>query len=228
MSDEEPRPMGLAELPFDMLVEIALCVAEPPHALYVGAFASACRGFAAIIGTRVFWQRMEQRMRALYPVLNNEEGVGLAGGLASASRYSGAHGQEFSWRCFHVARLAAALRADCNLKPGGGQSFSLKPDELGGALGGGRCGGLGPGTLGREGELESTALAELAGWAIGGKDLRGYRCRDHMYSARVSLGMLAEPERWPNALMALSVLRRGEVYEVRKVVLEVAHTQPLV
>jgi len=188
--------MGLAELPFDMLVEIALCVAEPPHALYVGAFASACRGFAAIIGTRVFWQRMEQRMRALYPVLNNEEGVGLAGGLASASRYSdqyvagrrevrahwtahvsslraeaelhpGAHGQEFSWRCFHVARLAAALRADCNLKPGGGQSFSLKPDELGGALGGGRCGGLGPGTLGREGELESTALAELAGWAIG-------------------------------------------------------------
>jgi len=65
-------------------------------------------------------------------------------------------------------------------------------------------------------------------YSLGGKDLRGYRCRDHMYSARVSLGMLAEPERWPNALMALSVLRRGEVYEVRKVVLEVAHTQPLV
>lgn len=59
-------------------------------------------------------------------------------------------------------------------------------------------------------------------WSLGGKDLRGYRCRDDMSSVSLTIAELARPDSCVDARTALSVLERGVVYEVRRVAIEVS------
>jgi hypothetical protein len=67
----------------------------------------------------------------------------------------------------------------------------------------------------------------ILSWSLGGKDLRGYRCRDDMCTYALTLAQLADPEQCADAASALLVLRRGVVHEVRRVALEVPHHPPL-
>lgn len=67
----------------------------------------------------------------------------------------------------------------------------------------------------------------ILSWSLGGKDLRGYRCRDDMCTYALTLAQLADPERCADAASALMVLRRGIVHEVRRVALEVPQHPPL-
>lgn len=74
--------------------------------------------------------------------------------------------------------------------------------------------------------LLETARVRVLWWSLGGKDLRGYRCRDEMHSADLSLAELTRPRARPNARKALQVLLRGEVYEVHRVAVEVYVAAP--
>jgi hypothetical protein len=70
------------------------------------------------------------------------------------------------------------------------------------------------------GELAALPIRVLR-WSLGGKDLRGFRCRDDLQSVSLTLGELADPESVPDARTGLDVLERGVVYEVRRIALEV-------
>lgn len=234
----------LAELPPDVLVEIMLKVSEPPHTFALRPAALACRALAAVSRRADLWERLSALSfggggcgadaRARFRAARAAARLELERATASV-RVLGS--PERSVRCAAFADAEQQLAAAFGAAGRGAQlsliELAMRSEEVIAAVALMRVilsgSELGPAEVERACvDARATvpdATLKLRWWSLGGRDLRGYRCRDHLHSAERTLLELADASH-ADTRRFWDVLRRGEVHEVHKVTLEALAAQP--